>query len=91
MIFDYLELVLQFPFNPLSHMAESHLPFPQFRTDMQIQLWWYTETVPADDIQIFKCIKMITSMRMFQVYFDLTLLERFKTASVLEQIYRANK
>lgn len=58
---------------------------------MQIQLWWYTETVPADDIQIFKCIKMITSMRMFQVYFDLTLLERFKTASVLKQIYRANK
>lgn len=78
----YLELVLQFPFNPLSHMAESHLPFPQFRTDMQIQLWWYTETVPADDIQIFQCMKMITNMRMFQVYFDFTLLERFKTASV---------
>lgn len=46
----YLELILQFLFNPLGHMAESHLPLPQFGTDMQIQLGWHTEAVPTQEI-----------------------------------------
>lgn len=48
--FFYLELILQFLFNPLGHMTERHLPLPQFGTHMQIQLGGHTEAVPTEEI-----------------------------------------
>lgn len=47
--FFYLELILQFLFNPLGHMAESHLPLSKFGPDVQIQLGGHAEAVPAEE------------------------------------------
>lgn len=44
----YLELILKFLFNPLSHMTKSHLPLPQLGADMQIQLWGHRKAVPKE-------------------------------------------
>lgn len=55
-----LELILQFPLNPLSYMAEGHLPLPQFWTDMQFQLGWHTEAVPSEEMVTYLMIKYLS-------------------------------
>lgn len=45
-----LKLILKFLLNPLRHVAESHLPLPQFGTNVQLKLGWRTEAVPVGKI-----------------------------------------
>uniref|UniRef100_A0A0E9UYQ3 Uncharacterized protein n=1 Tax=Anguilla anguilla TaxID=7936 RepID=A0A0E9UYQ3_ANGAN len=42
----FLELALQLPLDPLSDVAEGHLPLTQHGPHSQVQSRWNTETVP---------------------------------------------